>query len=116
MNYLKMHFGGEERGFKFGIGYLRYLQENSSIGLKELGLIFTENDALKYPILVYYSLKFNAIKSKTEFPHDQYDIDDWIDEAGGLNGAFMIEFVTALSKSLQFDEGKNPPQGKGAKK
>lgn len=116
MNYIELDLGGEKRGFKLGLGFLRYLDENANIKVKDFDSIITGQEIVKYPTLVYHSLAYNELRAKREFKHDIYDVCDWIDEKGGLNGEFMIEFSSALIKSMNIDLGKNQPEKKPAKK
>lgn len=92
-----------DKEFHFGIGFLSELLENTGMGLEEIGTKMDSGDVSVYRYLLYYS-RLYAVKRKRQQPDfDLYDIDDLIDENGGVLGSFVKSFVTALFESLQKD-------------
>jgi hypothetical protein len=90
-----------DKEFHFGIGFLTELLENTGYTLQEIGEKMESGDVSIYPKLMYYSHLY-AIQRKKEQPDfDIYDINDLIDENGGIAGTLVVDFTKAFFASLQ---------------
>lgn len=119
MNYTQLELGGEARGFKFGIGFLRTVTESKKITLDELFKQFSSagmDSVFLITELMYYSLICNLKSKKEEINITLEDVEDWIDKDGGFNSPVYGKFSEALSASLTVDLGKETPQKEVATK
>lgn len=117
MNYLELEIGGQKRGAKLGIGFLKTVTETKKISLDELfKSIEGSNALLIIPELIFHSLAYNAKRKNEDFKHTLDDVFDWIDEAGGVSSDVYQAFITAFTESLGADLGKEKPQTKVATK
>ena len=111
MNKVELKFGSRTLTAKFGIGFIgRYLKSNEQT-LNEMFKEFQENPFLTAPNLLYYSVK------ETGEDITLQDIEDLIDDNGGVNSPQLIAFIEAFTQSLTVNmpvaEGK--PQKAKAK-
>jgi len=89
--------------FHFGIGFLTELIENMGFDLVQIGEKIESGDVSVYRYLMYYS-RLYSVKRKHEQPNfDLYDIDNLIDENGGVLGEFCQTFLKSFLESLQKD-------------
>lgn len=92
-----------DKEFHFGIGFLTELIENMQWDLIQIGEKIEAGDVSVYRYLMYYS-RLYSVKRKHEQPDfDVYDIDELIDENGGVLGVFCQSFIKAFLESLQKD-------------
>lgn len=89
-----------DKEFHFGIGFLNELLDGTGLRLDELG---TQNDAVLIPKMIYYSLAYSYKRSSKEIDFTMYDINDWIDENGGIGGSFWNDFHKAFNESMYKD-------------
>lgn len=89
-----------DKEFHFGIGFLNELLDGTGLRLDELG---TQADAVLIPKMIYYSLAYSYKRSSKEIDFTMYDINDWIDENGGIGGSFWNEFHKAFNESMYKD-------------
>lgn len=98
------------RDFHFGIGFLNELIDNTSLDLYELDDKLKAGDISIVPLMIYYSALYAKKRKKLEIDFDQFDVNDWIDDNGGLQGKFVLDFIEAfkysLTKDVPLDEGK----------
>ena len=119
MNYLELEIGGEKRGLKLGLGYLKHVTDAKKIKLDELFTLLRDSGAealFLVPELIFLSLEYNYKRKKEAPEFDQDDVFDWIDDAGGVNSDIYKTFMESLTQSLGTDMGKETPQKKVATK
>lgn len=97
----KIELLGKE--FHFGIGFLTELIENTGLDLVEIGRKMEAGEVSIYPKLMYYSRLYSAKRKKEVVDFDMFDINDMIDENGGVLGDFVKEFAKAFFDSLSKD-------------
>lgn len=94
MNKVELNFGERTLTAKFGIGFIgRYLKANEQT-LNEMFKEFQENPFLTAPNLLYHSVK------ETGEDITLQDIEDLIDDNGGVNSPQLIAFIEAFTQSL----------------
>lgn len=96
--------------FHFGIGFLTELFDNTGTTLTDVLEKVQSGDVSIYRNLMYYS-RLYSVKRKGEQPDfDFYTIDDLIDNNGGVEGEFIINFAKAffesINKGVPVDENK----------
>jgi len=89
-----------DKDFHFGIGFLNELLDGTGMKLEDLGL---QPDAVLIPKLMFYSLLYSHNRSQKEFTLSMYDVNDLIDENGGIGGKFWNEFKIAFNNSMYKD-------------
>lgn len=89
-----------EKEFHFGIGFLNELLDGTGLRLDELG---TQADAVLIPKMMYYSLLYSYKRKAQEIDFTMYDVNDWIDENGGIGGEFWNNFHKAFNDSMNKD-------------
>jgi hypothetical protein len=89
-----------EKEFHFGIGFLNELLDGTGLKLDELG---SQADAVLIPKMVYYSLAYSYKRKAQEIDFTMYDVNDWIDENGGIGGKFWTDFQKAFNDSMYKD-------------
>lgn len=89
--------------FHFGIGFLTELIENTGLDLVEIGQKMESGDVSIYPKLMYYSRLYSVQRKRQQPDFDMFDINDLIDENGGVLGQFVADFSKAFLQSLQKD-------------
>lgn len=92
-----------DKEFHFGIGFLSELLENTGFGLEEIGHKIDSGDVSIYPKLIYYSRLYSVQRKHEQPDFDLYDINDLIDNNGGVLGDFVKSFTTAFMESLRKD-------------
>ena len=90
-----------EKEFHFGIGFLTELVENTGLDLVQIGERIESGDVSIYPKLMYYSRLYSVQRKREQVDFDMYDINDLIDENGGVLGEFVQSFTKAFFESLQ---------------
>lgn len=86
-----------EKEFHFGIGFLNELLDGTGLKLDELG---TQTDAVLIPKMIYYSLAYSYKRNGKEIDFTMFDVNDWIDENGGIGGSFWNDFQNAFNESM----------------
>lgn len=89
-----------DKEFHFGIGFLNELLDGTGLKLDELT---TQADAVLIPKMVYYSLAYSYKRKAQEIDFTMYDVNDWIDENGGIGGKFWTDFQKAFNDSMYKD-------------
>lgn len=98
--------------FHFGIGFLTELIENTGFDLVEIGHKMESGEVSIYPKLMYYSRLYSVQRRHQQPDFDMFDINDLIDENGGVTGQFVMDFTKSFLESLQ----KNVPVDENKKK
>lgn len=95
------------REFNFGIGFLNELLDGTGITLDELG---KQSEAFLIPKITYYALLYSYLRESKEVDFSMYDINDMIDENGGIGGEFWntvkVAFNDSMTKNVPVSEGK----------
>jgi hypothetical protein len=89
-----------DKEFHFGIGFLNELLDGTGLRLDELG---TQADAVLIPKMMYYSLLYSYKRNDKEVDFTMYDVNDWIDENGGVGGEFWNNFQKGFNDSMYKD-------------
>ena len=89
-----------DKEFHFGIGFLNELLDGTGLKLEELG---NQPDAVLIPKMIYYSLAYSYKRKDQEIDFTIYDVNDWIDENGGIGGKFWTDFQKAFNDSMYKD-------------
>jgi len=83
--------------FHFGIGFLNELLNGTGLKLEELG---AQTDEVLMPKIMYYSRLYAYKREDKEIDFTMYDINDLIDENGGIGGKFWLDFKIAFNESM----------------
>ena len=97
------------RDFHFGIGCLNELLDGTGLKLDELG---SQSDAFLVPIAAYYAMLYACLRQGKDVDFSMYDVNDMIDENGGIGGSFWNEIALSFRDSMT----KNVPVTEGKKK
>ena len=89
-----------EKDFHFGIGFLNELIDGTGIPFEEL---MHKSEVELTPKSIYYSLMYSYKRNQKEVDFTMYDVNDWIDENGGVGGSFWTAFNKAFSDSIYKD-------------
>lgn len=89
-----------DKEFHFGIGFLNELLDGTGLRLDELS---TQADAVLIPKMMYFSLAYSYKKKGMVIDFTMYDVNDWIDENGGIGGDFWNNFQKAFNDSMYKD-------------
>ena len=83
--------------FHFGIGFLNELLDGTGLKLEELG---SQTDEVLMPKIMYYSRLYASKRSGLDVDFTMYDINDLVDENGGIGGKFWFDFKIAFNESM----------------
>lgn len=83
--------------FHFGIGFLNELLNGTGLKLEELG---AQTDEVLMPKIMYYSRLYAYKREGKEIDFTMYDINDLIDDNGGIGGKFWFDFKIAFNESM----------------
>ena len=83
--------------FHFGIGFLNELLNGTGLKLEELG---AQTDEVLMPKIMYYSRLYAYKREGKAIDFTMYDINDLIDENGGIGGKFWFDFKIAFNESM----------------
>lgn len=83
--------------FHFGIGFLNELLNGTGLKLEELG---AQTDEVLMPKIMYYSRLYAYKREDKEIDFTMYDINDLIDNNGGIGGKFWFDFKIAFNESM----------------
>ena len=83
--------------FHFGIGFLNELLDGTGLKFEELG---SQTDEILMPKIMYYSRIYAAKREGKDVDFTMYDINDLVDENGGIGGKFWIDFKIAFNESM----------------
>ena len=93
-------FGGKERTFWLGLGFLAMFVKNSKIDIDELTDAMTKNPFKVMPELLFYSLKYGYDRVGADLDFNIYDVTEWIDEDGGVSSPFTLNFMQKLGAAI----------------
>ena len=107
-NKAEINFGGKNRMFYFGLGFLSMLVEETEYEMKTLQAKVEEKPLKMLPILMYYSSKFGALMEDQDVDFNLYKVISWFESDGGIEGdaaiSFMKGFGEASNSKLPKDE------------
>jgi len=89
-----------DKEFHFGIGFLNELLDGTGMKLEELG---SQPDAILLPKLMFYSMLYAYKRQSKEIDFTMYDVNDLIDDNGGVGGKFWNDFKIAFNNSMYKD-------------
>lgn len=96
MKKIELKFGEKTFTAKFGIGFIgRYLKANDQT-IEQMFTDFQANPFYTAPNLMFFSIK----EGTPDVDITVNDIEDLIDESGGVNSPQLIEFINAFTQSL----------------
>lgn len=102
-NYTKLELGGKNRGFKFGLSFLSNVLDHLDISIADLGEAMQKNPFKVLPVMIFEAHKSNELKARREIDFVLEDVYDWIDDAGGVAGQPVKEFIAAWTLSMNKD-------------
>lgn len=98
------------KDFHFGIGFLNELIDNTELDLYQIDEKLAKGDISIIPNMIYYSHLYACKRKDIDVTFNKYDVNDWIDDNGGLQSGFVIDFINAfkdsLIKDVPIDENK----------
>lgn len=83
--------------FHFGIGFLNELLDGTGLKLDELG---AQTDEVLMPKIMFYSRLYAAKRNGLDTSFSMFDINDLVDENGGIGGQFWFDFKNAFNESM----------------
>lgn len=83
--------------FHFGIGFLNELLDGTGLKLDELG---AQPDEVLMPKIMLYSRIYAAKRDGKNADFTLFNINDLIDENGGIGGKFWFDFKLAFNESM----------------
>jgi hypothetical protein len=96
--------------FKFGLAFLGETIEATGFDANIL-LEKLQSNPFKYiSVIMFHSAKYYALRKGKEFVLTQYDFADLIDEEGGLESKFFIDFMHGFNNSMTKDVPNETPQ------
>ncbi len=107
MNHTILEFNGQEYKAKFGLAVIGNTIKHLDLELQEFFQLFAKNLPLVAAPLVYNSLK----KGSPDIGLTLDDVEDLIDEDGGLTSPQLIKFIEAFTASITTEQ-KNDLAGK----
>ena len=108
-NKITLNFGGKDRAFHLGLGFIGYLLDEENIGFMEFGEKEQLNPFKWTPIKMYYSLKYYLVFSEreSEIDFNLKDVIQWIDDTDMQTlQKFNQAYQLALSKDVPVDASK----------
>jgi hypothetical protein len=100
-NKTEINFGGEDRMFYFGLGFLNMLVNETEYTMESLQKVTKEKPLELIPLLMFYSLKFASLIEDKEIDFNKYKVISWFDEDGGLSGKGCMSFMNGFGDSMR---------------
>jgi len=108
MNHTILTFEGKEYKAKFGLSVIGNTIKDLGVDMMEFFDLYQKNAPLVSPVLIFNSLK----KGNPDEDLTLEQVEDFLDNDGGLNSPQFIKFNIAFGNSLSTEE-KTKIQGKG---
>jgi hypothetical protein len=108
MNHTILTFEGKEYKAKFGLSVLGNTIKDLGVDMIEFLELSKTNVPLITPVLIFNSLK----KGNPDENLTLEQVEDFLDNDGGLNSPQFIKFFDAFGRSMHTEE-KTKIQGKG---
>ena len=115
--YYSIDIDGKKVEFFFKTWTLiRFCERNGNLTLSELfNLIGSDGLTLtQITDLLLCAVEYKFVKDKEQFPYDNFDACDWIDELGGVGGAAFLQLIGKLVESVS-DNGAKENKKKAVK-
>lgn len=117
--YIKIDIGGKERGFYFRNKAIGNILAHFNTTITEVGFMIDNNPWRFFPIAFFYALSAFSEKEKEVVDYTIDDIEDWIDDKGGLKNddfkkvinVFLVSIGVGLPQEEQ-TENKEPEEAK----
>jgi len=100
MRKITIKLNGKDILFRFGLGFLGDLLDDSGLTIDEIVRKLNENPFKIIPLMMYHSAKSAMEAEGKEIDFNKYDIADWIDDAGGISSPEVVDFLNAFTSSL----------------
>ena len=98
--YFKHEFGGKERTFWLGLGFLSMFLKESDTTIETFDKSLTDNPFEMIPTMVFCSLKYSYVRVGANLDFNKFEVIEWIDEAGGVGGDFVVHFLDKFSIAM----------------
>lgn len=86
--------------YNLGLGFLNKMIKEEGLKLNELSVL---DDIVLMPKVIYYSRAYACERNNQNIDFTQEDIFDYIDDNGGVQGEFYIEFAKAYFTAMMGD-------------
>ena len=86
--------------YNLGLGFLNKMIKEEGMKLNELSVL---DDIVLMPKVIYYSRAYACERSGSAVDFTQEDIFDYIDEKGGIQGDFYVDFTKAYFNAMMGD-------------
>lgn len=100
MNFTILKFGENEYKAKLGLAVIGNILKEEEITLEEFFALFGKNTPYIAPKLMYYALK----KGEPQKSFTLEEVEDMIDEDGGLASPNLEKLILAFTATLQVDK------------
>ena len=79
MNQVIFEIGGEERGFKIGLGFLGDLLKHYDTDIMGVGHMMVKNPYDMTPTVLYHSHRHYCLRNSKVIDFSIYDVQDWVE-------------------------------------
>ncbi len=110
----KHEFGGKERTFWLGLGFLSSFLKESKTTIETFDKALSDNPFDMIPLMVYCSLKYGYDRVGADLDINKFQVVEWIDEAGGVGGDFTVFFLEKFGQAME-DPAKEKTKLNGKK-
>lgn len=86
--------------YNLGLGFLNKMIKEEGMKLNELSIL---DDIVLMPKVIYYSRAYACERGREIVNFTQEDIFDYIDEQGGIQGDFYVDFTKAYFTAMMGD-------------
>ena len=105
MKKITIEFGGKERDFHFGLGFIGELFQNTDVTLSNMGEKVVLNPFKYMPTIMFYSLQYAERRRGVEPDFTLYDVFDWFEEAKQEDiDAFFVALRESLTKDVPVEK------------
>ncbi len=92
--------GGKEFTFWLGLGFLSSFLKESGTTIETFDKALTDNPFDVIPIMVYCSMKYGYDRVGAELDFTKFEVVEWIDESGGVQGDFVVMFLKKFGEAM----------------
>ena len=108
--------GEKSLDFSLGLGFLGEYLEETKLSIEDIGSNLQKNPFKWIPLTMYYSAKYVRERDAKEVDFTLYEIQDLIEDNGGMGSTAVTTFMKKFIESLTKDVPKEDQSGKVAKK
>lgn len=94
-----IEMGGTPRSFHFGIGFISIAIDRLGVPANKLQEEIDRNPYKALPVLILAAHAYHYEREDMKCPVTKADVEDWIDEAGGIESETVTEFIVAMGQS-----------------